>query len=101
MAVDVLRGTLLPGTNLAENWKKLVSTYNIWPALINSVKYSVVTIVVSLVVSSIAGYGFEVYHDRGKDSVFKALMLTMMVPFTATMIPLYQMYAGMHHLSQE
>ena len=97
-SVDVLRGTLIPGTNLAENWKTLVSTYNIWPALTNSVKYSVVTTFVSLVVSSIAGYGFEVYHDRGKDSVFKVLMLTMMVPFTATMIPLYQMYAGMHLL---
>ena len=67
-SVDVLRGTLLPGTYLAENWKTLVSTYEIGPALWNSVKYSVVTTAVSLVVSSIAGYGFEVYHDKIKDS---------------------------------
>lgn len=97
-SVDVLRGTLLPGMWLGENWKPLVTSYNITPALINSVKYSVVTTFASLVVSSIAGYGFEVYHDRGKDSLFKLLMLTMMIPFTATMIPLYRMYAKMHLL---
>lgn len=92
-SVDVLRGTLLSGTNLAENWRTLVSAYNIWPVLTNSVKYSAVTTAASLVVSSVAGYGVEVYHDKGKDSVFKVLMLTMMVPFTATMKPTYA--AGM------
>lgn len=97
-SVDVLRGTLVPGTWLGENWKSLVTTYNITPALINSVKYSVVTTFASLAVSSIAGYGFEVYHDRGKDSLFKVLMLTMMIPFTATMIPLYRMYSKLHLL---
>ena len=97
-SVDVLRGTLIPGVWLGENWKSLIATYNITPALINSVKYSVVTTFASLVVSSIAGYGFEVYHDRGKDSLFKVLMLTMMIPFTATMIPLYRMYSRMHLL---
>lgn len=75
-----------------------METYEVWPALWNSVKYSTVTTVVSLVVSSIAGYGFEVYHDRWKDRLFSVLMLTMMVPFTAAMIPLYRMYAKMHLL---
>lgn len=97
-SVDILRGTLLIGGNLAENWKTLTSNYNIWPALWNSLKYSAVTTIASLVVSSIAGYAFEVYHDKWKDKTFGALMLTMMVPFTATMIPLYRMYAKLHLL---
>lgn len=97
-SVDVLSGSLVPGTYLLENWKALTSTYDIAPALWNSVKYSVVTTVVSLVVSSIAGYGFEIYHDKVKDSLFSVLMLTMMIPFTATMIPLYRMYAKVHLL---
>lgn len=97
-SVDIIRGTLLPGTYLVENWKKLNETYQIAPALWNSIKYSLVTTIVSLVVSSIAGYGFEIYHDKWKDRLFSALMLTMMVPFTATMIPLYRMYAKLHLL---
>lgn len=97
-SVDILKGTLLLGTNLNDNWKTLTSTYDIWPALWNSIKYSAITTITSLIVSSIAGYGFEVYHDKWKDKTFSVLMLTMMVPFTATMIPLYQMYAKLHLL---
>lgn len=97
-SVDVLRGTLLPGTYLAGNWQTLVSKYRVGRAMWNSVKYSLVTTVAALVVSSIAGYGFEVYHDRAKDSLFGGLMLTMMIPFTATMIPLYRVYARLHLL---
>lgn len=97
-SADVLSGSLVPGTYLLENWKTLTTTYDIGPALWNSVKYSVVTTVASLVVSSIAGYGFEVYHDKIKDKLFGVLMLTMMIPFTATMIPLYRMYSKLHLL---
>lgn len=97
-SVDILKGTILPGRNLVENWISLTTAYDIWPALWNSVKYSAVTTLASLVVSSVAGYAFEVYHDRWKDKLFSVLMLTMMVPFTATMIPLYRMYAKLHLL---
>lgn len=97
-SVDILRGTLLPSSYLLENWKTLNMTYEVWPALWNSIKYSVVTTVAALVVSSIAGYGFEIYHDKGKDSLFQVLMVTMMIPFTATMIPLYQLYAKLNLL---
>lgn len=97
-SVDVLRGVLVPGTYLTSNWNTLISNYNIWPAIWNSVKYSVVTTLVALVVSSIAGYGFEIYHDKAKDTLFSICMLSMMIPFTATMIPLYKVYANLHLL---
>lgn len=54
-SVDILKGTLLPGRNLVENWISLTTAYDIWPALWNSVKYSAVTTLTSLVVSSVAG----------------------------------------------
>ena len=97
-SVDILRGTLVPGTYLSENWNSLTSMYNIWPALWNSFKYSAITTLASLIVSSIAGYAFEIYHDKIKDKLFGILMLTMMLPFTATMIPLYRMYAALNLL---
>lgn len=92
-SVDIVRGTLLPGTYILENFKALTGTYDAGAAMVNSLKYSVVTTVVSALVCSVAGYGFEVYHDKGKDTVFGMLMLTMMIPFVATMLPLYQAYA--------
>ena len=41
---------------------------------------------------SIAGYGFEIYHSKGKDVVMAILLLAMMIPFAATMIPLFQLF---------
>ena len=47
-------------------------------------------------VCSIAGYGFEIYHDKAKDRLMSILLLAMMVPFAATLIPLFKMFTGLH-----
>ena len=44
---------------------------------------------------AIAGYGFEIYHSRGKDKLMAVLLLAMMIPFAATMIPLFQLFADL------
>ena len=40
-----------------------------------------------------AGYGFEVYKSKNRDRVYGALLLTMMIPFAALMIPLFTLMA--------
>ncbi|WP_416201281.1 MAG: ABC transmembrane type-1 domain-containing protein [Thermocaproicibacter melissae] len=94
-SVDVVSGTLIPGTYIAENYKKLIAGTNLWTAMWNSFKYSVTLTFFCLVVCSLAGYGFEVYHDKAKDRLFSVILLAMMVPLAATMIPLYQMCSEM------
>ena len=92
-SVDVTRGRLIPGTYLIENFKNLVKSQNIGRALGNSFKYAVILTLVSLVICSLAGYGFEIFHDKGKDIVMNIILLAMMVPFVATLIPLFQMFS--------
>lgn len=92
-SVDVSRGTLIFGTALIDNGKKLFASQNVAVALGNSFKYAVIMTLVSLLVCSVAGYGFEVFHDKAKDRVMSVILLAMMVPFAATMIPLYQMFS--------
>ena len=92
-SVDVLRGKLIPGTQLMTNLQNLMIAQNVPAAMINSFKYSVLLTIVSLVICSLAGYGFEIYHDKAKDGVMSVLLLAMMVPFAATMIPLFQMFS--------
>ncbi len=92
-SVDVIRGTLLPGTYLIENIRNLLAVQNVVGALFNSFKYAIILTLLSLVVCSLAGYGFEIYHDRGKDTVMSVILLAMMVPFAATLIPLFQMFS--------
>ncbi|AWI11240.1 hypothetical protein B4064_2175 [Caldibacillus thermoamylovorans] len=91
-SVDITKGTLLPGTNLIANLKNLFSTYDVGSALWNSFLIAVVTTVLALVISSAAGYGFEMYKNRSRETVFNILLLSMMIPFAALMVPLYRMF---------
>jgi lactose/L-arabinose transport system permease protein len=94
-SVDVIAGRLMPGTNLLENWKNLLVAQDVGQAMINSFRNSLLLTLVSLIICSVAGYGFEIYHDKAKDTVMSVLLLAMMVPFVATLIPLFQMFSSM------
>ena len=95
-SVDVSRGRMLPGTNFIENWKALFAQQNVKLAMFNSFKFAVILTLCALVICSLAGYGFEIYHDKHKDFVFSILLLGMMVPFVATMIPLFRMFTAVN-----
>ncbi len=90
-SIDVVRGHLFPGTYLIENFKTLISMQNLGRAMFNSFRNSTVITFITLLVCSIAGYGFEIYHDKGKDLLMSILLLAMMLPFVAIMIPLFKM----------
>ncbi|MBO7746680.1 carbohydrate ABC transporter permease [Paenibacillus sp. MWE-103] len=91
-SVDVTKGTLLPGANLGANFSKIVDQIALGPALFNSAKISISTTVLALLIASLAGYGFEIFRSRAKDVVFNILLLSMMIPFAALMVPLYRMF---------
>lgn len=93
-SVDVTKGRMLPGSFLGENVNKLLDTIHLLPALLNSLKISVSTTVLALLIGSFAGYGFEVYRSRAKDVVFNMLLLSLMIPFAALLVPLYRMFAS-------
>lgn len=92
-SVDVTRGTLLPGSALIENINKLLDTTNLIQALGNSAIISIVSTILALLIGSMAGYGFEVFRTKSRDVVFNILLMSMMIPFAAIMIPLYRMFA--------
>ncbi len=99
-SVDVSRGRLVPGTYLIENFKALIQNQPMLArAMGNSILYAVCVTVICLFICSLAGYGFEVYHDKGKDLLFTILLLAMMIPQVATMIPLFQMFSSAHLLN--
>ena len=90
---QVLASRLLPGTNLLQNFRDLLGTQNVGAAMWHSFLNASATTVLALILCSIAGYGFEVFHTKGKDRVMGLLLLAIMIPFAATMIPLFQMFA--------
>lgn len=94
-STDVLGGKLSPGMNFIQNLTKLTEMQNVSRAFFNSLFYSTILSVLSLFICSIAGYGFEIYHDKVKDRLMNILLLAMMVPFAATLIPLFKLFSGM------
>ncbi len=98
-SIDVVKGRLLPGMNLIENFRNLTAVSDVGRAMLNSFWYAAVLTTGSLIICSLAGYGFEIFHDRAKDTVMSILLLAMMVPFAATMIPLFQIFSGVNLLN--
>ena len=94
-SVDVSRGRMIPGTYLFENYKSLIAQQDLYRALWNSFRNAAVLTILCLLVCSIAGYGFEIYHDKGKDIVFSILLTAMMIPFAAIMIPMFRMFSSL------
>ena len=93
-SIDVVRGRLVPGGYLVENFNTLVGMQNLKLAMFNSFRNAIIITFVALLVCSIAGYGFEIYHDKGKDILMSILLLAMMLPFVAIMIPLFKMFTS-------
>lgn len=93
-SIDVVRGRLIPGGYLVENFKTLVGMQDLKLAMFNSFRNAIIITFVALLVCFIAGYGFEIYHDKGKDILMSILLLAMMLPFVAIMIPLFKMFTS-------
>jgi len=94
-SVDVIKGKLSPGTYLLSNFDKLVQNTQVVRAMENSFKNAAVLTLLSLAICSLAGYGFEIYHTKAKDGLMSVILLAMMVPFVATLIPLFELCSKM------
>lgn len=68
-SVDVIVGKILPGNYLMENLKSLLDTTVLSQAMWNSIRNAVVSMVLNVFVCSLAGYGFEKFHDKYKDKI--------------------------------
>jgi len=100
--VDVARGKIWFGTEALNNFTKLLNyskDISLWGTMWNSFFYAVLQTLLCLFICSLAGFGFELYHDKIKDGLFSVLLLAMMVPQVATMIPLFKMISSMRLLN--
>jgi lactose/L-arabinose transport system permease protein len=90
---DVLKGILLPGRDLASNWLKATKNYNLPLFFFNSLSIALLTVVFGLVINGLAAFGFEKYRSRARDKVFGVLLLTLIIPQIALVIPMFRMFA--------
>ena len=73
-------------------WSNYVEAWRIAPFgrfFFNSLVVSLTVTGTSLLLNSLAAYGFAKYRFRGRDVLFLALLGTLMIPYQVTMIPTF------------
>jgi len=98
-SVEVVRGRLYFGNYLSNNLENLLKTIPIGMGFYNSVRNAVIGTLGSLFICSMAGYGFQIYRNKAKDRLMSVLLLSMMIPFAAIMIPLFRLTASLKLLN--
>ncbi|NQX11213.1 carbohydrate ABC transporter permease [Microbacteriaceae bacterium VKM Ac-2855] len=76
---------------LMTNWNELVQFQNgiVWTWLGNSVLYSGVALVITLVVSIPAGYALALTEFRLRKALLVATLIVMLIPNTALVLPIF------------
>ena len=98
-SANVSKGKLEIGMELFNNIAKLNKLVNLPQVILNSAIIAIVGTVLTLIIASMAGYGFEIYKSRIRERIYNFFMLTMMVPFAAIMIPLFRIFSKLNMLN--
>lgn len=99
-SVDITNGTLIPGNYFFENLKNLLaSDLKYFTAFKNSLIIAIITTILAMIISSLAGYAFEVYKSKARERVFNFILLSMMVPFAALIVPLFRLFSSFNKVS--
>lgn len=89
---EIIAGKLTFGTNALTNIRNAFSQYDISGAFVNSLIISVITTFACVFLCSMAGYAFVIFRTKFLNTIFGILLLSMMIPFSALMIPLFTMF---------
>ncbi|MEA2510608.1 MAG: multiple sugar transport system permease protein [Thermomicrobiales bacterium] len=78
------------------NYKDLIREHPWLRWTLNSFIVAASVTVIKVVIDSMAGYAFAKMRFPGKDALFLLVLLTLMVPFAATLLPLYIIVRELH-----
>jgi lactose/L-arabinose transport system permease protein len=93
-SADIVIGKPTPGLNLFANIATFFSTVDVPRVFFNSTLIAVLGTVLTLAVSSLAGYAFEMFRSRFREHIFAFMLLLLSIPFSALMVPLFVMIAS-------
>ncbi len=92
-AADIIRGKASFGDQFGINFANFFAQVDVLRVFWNSASLAIMATVLTLVVSSMAGYGFEMFRSKFRERVFAGLLLMLAIPFAAIMVPLFVMMA--------
>jgi lactose/L-arabinose transport system permease protein len=96
---DVVRGIIVPGSEIASNWVKATKNYNLLLFFVNSLKIALLTVLLGVLINALAAFGFEKYKSKGREKIFGILLLTLIIPQIAIVIPMFRLFSFLHLLN--
>ncbi|RSK27685.1 carbohydrate ABC transporter permease [Bacillus sp. HMF5848] len=90
---------ILPGENLVTNFTNVLNTIDFFGAMWNSFLVSAITTIGTLFLCSLAGFAFAKLRFKGKNVLFIAILLTMMIPPQLGLIPQYIIISKLNWLN--
>ncbi len=92
-SVSIKRGDILSFSlsNWSINFRSLLSDGSFLASLVNSFIVSVLTVILGVALASLAGYAYVMYKNRLTEGLFTASFLTIMIPASVLIIPLFMM----------
>lgn len=78
---------IIPTNPTVSNYESVIATQDIARNFMNSVIVAVVSTALSLLVSSMMAYAFARFRFRGKETIFRLLLLGLMIPAIMLIIP--------------
>ena len=88
--------TIIPTDFTWQNYIGVCKKVNFLGYFINSMIVAGFTVLLNLLLSSLAGYPLARMHFRGKRVIFFSILATIMVPFQAIMLPVYLITLKLH-----
>ena len=88
-AFNSIPPTITPGNMLVDNFNKVLNSIDFFGSMWNSFIICTIVTVVVLFISSLAGFAFAKFSFRGKNALFIAILLTMIIPPQLGLIPQY------------
>ena len=90
---DITMGRLSFGSALEANLTKLMKAGDLVTSLTNTVILTVCIVGLSLLLCSMAGYGYVVFQSKRKNRWFYFILTSMMIPTATLVIPLFRMFS--------
>ncbi|MEN2766820.1 carbohydrate ABC transporter permease [Ornithinibacillus xuwenensis] len=92
-AYNSIPPTITPGERLVENFLAVLDKIPFWQSMWNTLVLCTVVTLVVLFISSLAGFAFSKFKFPGKNALFLAILLTMIIPPQLGIIPQYYLVA--------
>ncbi|WP_020389760.1 carbohydrate ABC transporter permease [Kribbella catacumbae] len=89
----IFPGSLVPDHLTLDNFSRVIRSNQILRWALNTLVYSGVSVILVLLLSSMAGYAFAKKRFPGKTAIFWSFLGMLMVPYHITLIPLFVIVA--------